>query len=90
VSFRSLFKGLGGQKEDAQEVTGVVVGSPLVRQGDVQGTRIRTFRLDCRPDLEFCETIRGLSADRKSGDKLKVKFKANGGERAEVEWIERM
>ena len=90
MSIGSMFKGLRGQKDEAQEVIGVIVGSPLMRQGDVQGTRVRAFRLDCRPDLEFCELIRGLSADRKSGDKLKVRFKANGGEQAAVEWIERM
>jgi hypothetical protein len=89
MGITDLFRGVFGEKQHEEEITGVIVEGPaLVENGDsLPGVLV--FRLDSRPDLIFHQVVKALVPDRKRGDKVRVHCRMNGDDTALVDWVER-
>ena len=84
-----VFRKIGGDGGQDQEIVGTIVEGPTPAGNGGSSPQVLVFRLDTRPDLEFRQVVSPLAAKRRRGDRVKVHCRLNGKGVVTVDWIEK-
>jgi hypothetical protein len=76
------------REPETREVLGVITEGPSVMAGATT-PMVHVFRLNSRPELEFRQVVSPLSASRRRGDRVRVRYWVNPDGTATVDRIEK-
>lgn len=88
MSLLQRFRDIVGAEPPLLDAVGTISEKPRLIASDGDAPPMLTFRIDTRPELEFCRVVSPLAAERRAGDRVRVHYRLQSDNVAWVEWIE--